>query len=79
MSKTIDFEKSLKRLEKIVSELEKGGLSLDLAIKHYEEGIRLATACSNVLGEAKTKIEKLTQKDSLLSTEKLHLGEEDAA
>jgi exodeoxyribonuclease VII small subunit len=63
MSKTIDFEKSLKRLERIVQELEKGNLSLDEALKRYEEGIEFAKGCSKVLKEAKSRVEKLVKKE----------------
>lgn len=49
------FEKALERLEKIVSELESGELSLDEALKRYEEGIRLVQACSKKLETAQKK------------------------
>ena len=41
-----NFEKDLETLEKIVEELEEGGLSLDVSIKKFEEGMRLAQSCS---------------------------------
>ncbi|HOU35764.1 MAG TPA: exodeoxyribonuclease VII small subunit, partial [Candidatus Omnitrophota bacterium] len=34
----IKFEEALKRLEKIVEELEQGDLSLDEALKKYQDG-----------------------------------------
>ena len=34
------FEEALKRLEKIVEELENGSLSLDESLEKYEEGIK---------------------------------------
>ncbi len=40
------FETSLKRLEEIVSSLEKGNVSLEDAISLFEEGIRTAKACT---------------------------------
>jgi len=69
MVKTADFEKSLKRLERIVQELEDGNFSLDEALKKYEEGIGLAKGCSKMLQEAKTKVEKLVKKEGSLITE----------
>jgi exodeoxyribonuclease VII small subunit len=69
MAKTVDFEKSLKRLEKIVQELEEGNLSLDEALKRYEEGIGLAKGCSKMLQEAKARVEKLVKKEGVLITE----------
>jgi len=41
----ISFEESLKRLEEIVEELEKGELSLDEALKLYEEGMYFSDRC----------------------------------
>ena len=55
------FEKSLERLEKIVSELEGGELSLDEALKRYEEGIKLVQLCSKKLDAAQKKVELLTK------------------
>jgi len=55
------FEKSLERLEKIVSELENGELSLDEALKRYEEGIKLVQVCSKKLDTAQKKVELLTK------------------
>jgi exodeoxyribonuclease VII small subunit len=51
------FEKSLERLETIVSKLEKGDAALDESIELYQEGITLARFCSKKLEEAKGKIE----------------------
>lgn len=57
----IKFEDSLKRLEKIVEDLEKGDLSLDEALKKYQEGIELARTCSLRLENAKKKIDVLAK------------------
>jgi len=57
----IKFEESLKKLEKIVEDLEKKDLSLDEALKKYQEGIELARQCSERLASAKKKIELLTK------------------
>jgi len=57
----VKFEESLKKLEKIVEDLEKGDLSLDEALKKYQEGIELARLCSERLESAKKKIEILTK------------------
>lgn len=55
------FEKDLERLEQIVESLEAGGLSLDEALKRFEEGIKLARRCEKALTEAERKIEILTK------------------
>ena len=67
--KTVDFEKSLERLETIVDEMEGGELSLEQMIKHFEEGSKLVTLCSKKLTEVEQKIEKLVKKDDGLGTE----------
>jgi len=54
-----NFEKDLEGLETIVSALEEGGLSLDDALKRFEEGVRLARRCEKALTEAEKKIEVL--------------------
>jgi exodeoxyribonuclease VII small subunit len=53
------FEDALKKLEKIVEELENGSLSLDEALEKYEEGIKLSKACSKKLEAARKKVEIL--------------------
>jgi len=59
----IKFEEALKKLEKIVLDLEAGRLSLDESLKRYEEGVRLAQACAKILESAQKKVEVLTKKD----------------
>ncbi|HNX53168.1 MAG TPA: exodeoxyribonuclease VII small subunit [Pontiellaceae bacterium] len=67
--KTVDFEKSLERLEAIVEEMESGDLSLEQMIKHFEEGSKLVTLCSGKLNEVEQKIEKLVKKGGTLTAE----------
>ena len=55
------FEKDLEKLEQIVQALETGGLSLDDALKRFEEGVKLARRCEKALTEAERKIEILTK------------------
>jgi exodeoxyribonuclease VII small subunit len=57
----IKFEESLKKLEKIVEDLEKGDLSLDEALKKYQEGIELARVCAQRLDSAKKKVDVLVK------------------
>ena len=61
MTEEIKFEKALEQLEKIVDALEGGNISLDEALKKYEEGVRLSRACQKKLQEAEKKIEILTR------------------
>ena len=47
-----DFEKSLVRLEEVVKRLESTDLSLDEAMKLFEEGVKLSRECQKQLEEA---------------------------
>jgi len=55
----VKFEEALRKLEKIVEDLERGDLSLDEALKKYQEGIELSRACGQRLDQAKKKIDVL--------------------
>lgn len=57
----VRFEDALKKLEKIVEDLESGDLCLDEALKKYQEGIELSRICSLRLDNAKKKIDILTK------------------
>ena len=59
----IKFEDALKKLEKIVEDLEGGSLSLDDAIGRYEEGIKLSKLCAKRLELAKKKVEILMKSE----------------
>ncbi|GAI62309.1 unnamed protein product [marine sediment metagenome] len=55
----ITFEEYLKKLEKIVHQLEEGELTLDESVKTYEEGMNISKICLEKLNKTKKKIEKL--------------------
>lgn len=55
------FEKDIEKLESVVASLEEGGLSLEAALKHFEDGIKLAQRCEKALTEAEKRIEILTK------------------
>ena len=57
------FEDGLKRLEKIVEELESGNISLDDSLEKYEEGIKLSKACAKKLEVARKKVEILLKSE----------------
>jgi exodeoxyribonuclease VII small subunit len=54
------FEEAVAQLEAIVEELESGDLSLDVAMKRFEEGVKLSKTCSDTLDEVETKVRILT-------------------
>ena len=53
------FEENSVRLEEIVSQLERGTAKLADSLALFEEGTRLAAACSAMLDEAEQKVVKL--------------------
>ena len=59
-AKTDSFEDKMKLLEKIVSALESGNVSLDESISKYEEGVKLYQSCRKKLNDAEKKINILT-------------------
>lgn len=59
MSEDINFEESMKQLEQIANELEKGDLDLDISVKKFEEGMKISRECSDILEKAEKKITML--------------------
>ena len=55
----ISFEEYLRKLEKIVNQLEEGELTLDESVKTYEEGMNISKICLEKLNKTKKKIEQL--------------------
>jgi exodeoxyribonuclease VII small subunit len=54
-----NFETSLAELERVVSELEAGDLSLERALELFERGVQLSRHCQQQLDEAERKVEIL--------------------
>jgi exodeoxyribonuclease VII small subunit len=55
------FETSLRRLEKIVEELEEGNVPLEQSLKMYEEGITLSKVCVEKLMRAEQRVKMLAR------------------
>ena len=53
------FEESVKRLEEIISHLEKGDIALQESLSLFEEGTSLLAACSRMLESAEQKVLQL--------------------
>ncbi len=51
-----EFEKNLKKLEDIVSKLEKGECTLEESIKMFEDGVRLTRELEKTLDDAEGKV-----------------------
>jgi exodeoxyribonuclease VII small subunit len=58
-SKAGSFERSFQKLEETVRRLEAGQLTLDEATRLFEEGMKLAKQCSELLSTAELKITRL--------------------
>lgn len=63
------FEESLDRLELIVTQLEKGDIPLENALKLFEEGIQLSNSCRKELETAEGKVEILLKQNGKLQPE----------
>ena len=56
---SLAFEGALQRLEDIVAALEAGGLTLAEATQRYQQGVRLARLCSEMLASAELTISRI--------------------
>ncbi|HEV2274034.1 MAG TPA: exodeoxyribonuclease VII small subunit [Acidobacteriaceae bacterium] len=64
------FEESLKQLEQIVGQMERGDLPLEDSIKMFEEGMRLSAQCKQELDAAEGKVQILIkQRDGSMKPE----------
>jgi exodeoxyribonuclease VII small subunit len=64
------FEESLKKLENIVEQLEKGDMALEDSLKLFEEGVNLSAACKQELESAEGKVQMLVkQRDGTMKPE----------
>lgn len=72
MKKTekLTFEEAMDNLENIVSELEKGELSLEESVERFKKGIETSNYCSELLNEAEKSI-------TILLKDKEGISEED--
>lgn len=59
--KSMNFEQSLERLEKIVKDLEQGEAPLDEALELFDEGVKLIMDCGKKLDSAEQKVKKLVK------------------
>ena len=61
----MDFETTLKTLTTLVDEMERGGLSLEDALKRFEQGIQLTRQCQTTLQTAEQKVQLLIEENGL--------------
>ena len=65
-----NFETALRKLEKIVEELESGDLALETALKKFEEGMQLSRFCADKLDETEKRITLLMKDHTGNTTER---------
>lgn len=76
----MDFEKSLKELEKMSEEIASGKLGLKESIESFKKGLKLIQACKKELSSAEKSVQKLLAVDEetgKLKTEDFNLTSED--
>jgi exodeoxyribonuclease VII small subunit len=59
-----EFEEALKRLEEIVTKLERENVSLDESVALFQEGRRLSLRCEQLLKSAQSAIETAARADA---------------
>ncbi len=64
-----NFEETIKQLETIATQLEKGDLNLDESVSKFEEGMKLSKKCSKILEDAEKRITILLKNDNELTEE----------
>jgi len=60
--KSFQFETALQELEELVEQMERGEMSLEDTLKHFEHGISLTRSCQQALKNAEQKVEILMKK-----------------
>jgi exodeoxyribonuclease VII small subunit len=53
------YEEAFQKLEQAVAALQDGHLSLEQALEHYEEGMKLAQHCHQLLQQAELRVQQL--------------------
>lgn len=64
MKAVVDFENNLKRLEEIVSFLEKEEQSLEETVKLFQEGMNLSKECRKALKEVEDSVKVVMEEDN---------------
>ena len=59
--KKLKFEQAMERLDAIVEAMESGQIGIEESIAKYEEAMRLAADCREILDEAEQRIKKIQQ------------------
>lgn len=73
MENEANFEETIKNLEQIANELEKGDLNLDESVAKFEQGMKLSKMCNDVLESAEKRISILIKKDDGMTEENFNV------
>jgi len=73
--KSVNLEKALSELEKLVEEMEQGNLSLEESLKRFERGIALTSDCQQALQTAELKVQELIEKNGKLLEKDFEVNE----
>ncbi|HZU68235.1 MAG TPA: exodeoxyribonuclease VII small subunit [Ktedonobacteraceae bacterium] len=60
---TLTFEEAFAQLEAAVAALQDGQMPLEQALRHYEEGMKLAHYCNELLQKAELRVQQLRVND----------------
>lgn len=63
------FEDALNELETIVTQMEKGDLSLEESLAAFEKGVQLTRQCQTSLKDAEQKVQILMEKNGKLEAD----------
>ena len=74
--KEISFEEIMKQLEEVTSELEKGDLNLEDAVKKFELGMELSKKANAILEKSEKRITILIENEGQLKEENFVQSEE---
>lgn len=67
--KPFEFEKALQELSILVESMEQGKISLEDALKKFEQGVKLTRECQTALKAAEQKVSILLEKNGKESIE----------
>ena len=71
----LSYEEAYEKLEAAVAALQDGQMSLEQALQHYEEGMKLAQYCNELLQQAELRVQQLSvDEQGVLLTQPLNLS-----
>jgi exodeoxyribonuclease VII small subunit len=60
---TLSFEEAFAQLEAAIEALQDGQMPLERALHYYEEGVKLAQYCNELLQKAELTVQQLVAED----------------